>query len=98
MRLTIARIRREKLPGVNRKLFEHDVYKISAANALGSRKEATIREQYRGADIEVDLPIGCGWRTATGSAMITKGRKQSGERPYEPLRSSSPDHDGVRLR
>lgn len=98
MRLIIARIRREKLSGVNRKLFEHDVYKISAANALGSGREATIHEQYRGADIEVDLPIGCGWRTATGSAMITTGRKRSGERPYDPLRRASPDRDGVRLR
>ena len=55
MKLIIAYIQPERLNAVKQSLFERDVFKISATNALGCGEEKGYHETYRGSDIEVTL-------------------------------------------
>ncbi|MEM9372218.1 MAG: P-II family nitrogen regulator [Planctomycetota bacterium] len=55
MHLVIAYIRPEQLSDVKQRLIEHEVFKMSITNALGAGDEGVYHEQYRGADVEVDL-------------------------------------------
>lgn len=55
MKLIIAYIQPEKLPEVKRALAEKDVARLSVTNALGAGSQGGYHEQYRGADIEINL-------------------------------------------
>lgn len=55
MKLIIAYIQPEKLPSVKRALSEADVARLSVTNAVGAGSQGGYHENYRGADIEVNL-------------------------------------------
>jgi len=55
MKLIIAYIQPEKLNAVKQALYEKEVYKLSATNALGCGQQKGYHESYRGADVEVNL-------------------------------------------
>ena len=55
MKLIIAYIQPEKLNSVKQSLFEREVFKLSITNALGCGQQKGYHENYRGADIEVNL-------------------------------------------
>ena len=55
MKLIIAYIQPEKLNSVKQSLYEAEVFKISATNALGCGRQKGYHESYRGADVEVNL-------------------------------------------
>ena len=55
MKLIIAYIQPEKLNVVKQSLYEKEVFKISATNALGCGQQKGYHESYRGLDIEVNL-------------------------------------------
>ena len=55
MKLVIAYIQPEKLNDVKQALYAADVFKISAANALGCGQQKGYHETYRGVDTEVNL-------------------------------------------
>ena len=55
MKLIIAYIQPEKLNSVKQALFERQIYKMSVTNALGCGEQEGYHENYRGADIEVNL-------------------------------------------
>ncbi len=55
MKLIIAYIQPEKLNSVKQALYAQDVYKLSITNALGCGEQKGYHENYRGADIEVNL-------------------------------------------
>lgn len=55
MKLIIAYIQPEKLNSVKRALFEREIFKLSITNALGCGQQKGYHENYRGADIEVNL-------------------------------------------
>ena len=55
MKLIIAYIQPERLNSVKQALFERHIYKMSVTNALGCGEQKGYPENYRGADIEVNL-------------------------------------------
>ncbi|MFO7535575.1 MAG: P-II family nitrogen regulator [Kiritimatiellia bacterium] len=55
MKLIVAYIQPEKLNSVKQSLYEREIYKMSVTNALGCGQQKGYHEQYRGADIEVNL-------------------------------------------
>jgi len=55
VKLIIAYIQPEKLNSVKQALFEQQIYKMSVTNALGCGEQEGYHENYRGADIEVNL-------------------------------------------
>ena len=55
MKLVIAYIQPERLNAVKQALAEVDVPKLSVTNALGCGAQGGFHENYRGADIEVNL-------------------------------------------
>lgn len=55
MKLIIAYIQPEKLNSVKQALYEKQIFKLSATNALGCGQQKGYHETYRGADIEVNL-------------------------------------------
>ena len=55
MKLVIAYIQPERLTAVKQSLFEADVTKMSVTNVLGCGAQGGFHENYRGADIEVNL-------------------------------------------
>ncbi len=55
MKLIIAYIQPERLPHVKRALAEAKVWRMSVTNAVGAGSLGGYREQYRGAEIEVNL-------------------------------------------
>ena len=55
MKLVIAYIQPERLNAVKQALAEADVAKMSVTNALGCGAQGGFHENYRGADIEVNL-------------------------------------------
>lgn len=55
MKLVIAYIKPERLTAVKQSLFEADVTKMSVTNSLGCGSQGGFHENYRGADIEVNL-------------------------------------------
>lgn len=55
MKLIIAYIQPQKLNAVKQALFEREIFKISVTNALGCGKQKGYHENYRGADVEVNL-------------------------------------------
>ena len=55
MKLIIAYIQPERLNSVKQALFERQIYKMSVTNALGCGEQEGYHENYRGADIEVNL-------------------------------------------
>ncbi|MCJ8329359.1 MAG: P-II family nitrogen regulator [Lentisphaeria bacterium] len=55
MKLVVAYIQPQKLNDVKRALFDKDIFKISVTNALGCGQQKGFHENYRGADIEVNL-------------------------------------------
>jgi nitrogen regulatory protein P-II 1 len=55
MKLITAYIQPERLNAVKQALYEREVYKMSVTNALGCGQQKGYHEQYRGADIEVNL-------------------------------------------
>jgi len=55
MKLIIAYIQPERLNAVKQSLYAREVYKISVTNALGCGQQKGYHENYRGADIEVNL-------------------------------------------
>lgn len=55
MKLITAYIQPEMLNSVKQALFERQVYKMSVTNALGCGEQEGYHENYRGADIEVNL-------------------------------------------
>jgi len=55
MKLIIAYIQPEKLNDVKQALYESEIYKLSATNALGCGQQKGYHESYRGVDIEVNL-------------------------------------------
>ncbi|MFT6395908.1 MAG: nitrogen regulatory protein P-II 1 [Bradymonadia bacterium] len=55
MKLVIAYIQPEKLTSVKRALTAAGVCRMSVTNALGCGAQGGYRENYRGADVEVNL-------------------------------------------
>ena len=55
MKLIVAYIQPQKLNDVKKALFDKDIFKISVTNALGCGQQKGFHENYRGADIEVNL-------------------------------------------
>lgn len=55
MKLIIAYIQPERLNAVKQALYEREVFKMSATNALGCGQQKGYHEQYRGVDVEVNL-------------------------------------------
>ncbi len=55
MKLVVAYIQPQKLNAVKQALYEKEILKISVINALGCGQQGGYHEQYRGADIEVNL-------------------------------------------
>ena len=55
MKLIVAYIQPEKLNAVKQALYEKEVYKLSATNALGCGQQKGYHESYRGVDVEVNL-------------------------------------------
>jgi len=55
LKLIIAYIQPQKLNAVKQALFEREIFKISVTNALGCGKQKGYHENYRGADVEVNL-------------------------------------------
>jgi nitrogen regulatory protein P-II 2 len=55
MKLVIAYIQPERLTAVKQSLFEAEVTKMSVTNVLGCGAQGGFHENYRGADIEVNL-------------------------------------------
>ena len=55
MKLIIAYIQPEKLNDVKQALYEAEVFKVSATNAMGCGQQRGYHESYRGVDIEVNL-------------------------------------------
>jgi len=55
MKLIIAYIQPEKLNAVKQALYTKGIYKLSITNALGCGEQKGYHENYRGADIEVNL-------------------------------------------
>lgn len=55
MKLIIAYLQPEALTPVKQALYEKEIYKISVTNALGCGQQKGYHENYRGADVEVNL-------------------------------------------
>ena len=55
MKLIIAYVQPFKLNDVKPALYEKEIYKMSVTNAMGCGQQRGYTEQYRGADIEVNL-------------------------------------------
>ncbi len=55
MKLIIAYIKPEVFTDVKQALLRADITKMSVTNALGCGAEKGYHEQYRGADVEIDL-------------------------------------------
>ena len=55
MNLIIAYVQPFKLNDVKQALYEKEIYKMSVTNAMGCGQQRGYTEQYRGADIEVNL-------------------------------------------
>jgi len=55
MKLIIAMIQPHKLPDVKKALFEAEVHKMTATNALGCGQQKGYTETYRGVEEEVNL-------------------------------------------
>ena len=55
MKMVIAYIQPERLNSVKQALYERKIYKMSITNALGCGEQRGYHENYRGADIEVNL-------------------------------------------
>ena len=55
MKLVIAFIKPERLTAVKQSLYEAEVTKMSVTNVLGCGAQGGYHENYRGADIEVNL-------------------------------------------
>ncbi|MCH2175977.1 MAG: P-II family nitrogen regulator [Lentisphaeria bacterium] len=55
MKLIIAYIQPQKLNDVKQALYEKDIFKLSVTNALGCGQQKGYHENYRGADVEVNL-------------------------------------------
>lgn len=55
MKLVIAYIQPERLTAVKQSLYEAEVTKMSVTNVLGCGAQGGFHENYRGADIEVNL-------------------------------------------
>jgi len=55
MKLITAYIQPSQLNSVKQALFEKEIYKMSVMNALGCGQQKGYHENYRGADIEVNL-------------------------------------------
>ena len=55
MKMVIAYIQPERFNAVKQALYERKVYKISITNALGCGEQKGYHENYRGADVEVNL-------------------------------------------
>ena len=55
MKLVTAYIQPSKLNDVKQALFEANIHKMSVYNALGCGQQMGYHENYRGADIEVNL-------------------------------------------
>ncbi|QSH40962.1 P-II family nitrogen regulator [Lentisphaerota bacterium ZTH] len=55
MKLIIAYIKPERLSAVKQELYRREVHKMSITNALGCGQQRGYHENYRGADIEVNL-------------------------------------------
>ena len=55
MKLVIAYIQPERLTAVKQSLYEAGVTKMSVTNVLGCGAQGGYHENYRGADIEVNL-------------------------------------------
>lgn len=55
MKLIIAYIQPERLPAVKQALYEAEVYRISVTNSMGCGVQKGFHENYRGADVEVNL-------------------------------------------
>ncbi len=55
MKLITAYIQPEMLNSVKQALFERQIYKMSVTNALGCGEQEGYHENYRGADVEVNL-------------------------------------------
>lgn len=55
MKLLIAYIKPEVFTDVKRALLKNDITRFSVTNAVGSGAEKGLHENYRGADVEIDL-------------------------------------------
>ena len=55
MKLIIAYIQPEALPEVKQALYENEIFKMSITNAMGCGQQKGYQENYRGADLEVNL-------------------------------------------
>lgn len=55
MKLITAFIQPTRLNAVKQSLFEKEIFKMSVSNALGCGQQKGFTENYRGADIEVNL-------------------------------------------
>ena len=55
MKLITAYIQPGRLSAVKQSLFEKDIHKMSVTNSLGCGQQKGYHENYRGADIEVQL-------------------------------------------
>jgi nitrogen regulatory protein P-II 1 len=55
MKLIIAYVQPFKLNDVKQALYEKEIYKMSVTNAMGCGQQRGYTEQYRGADVEVNL-------------------------------------------
>lgn len=55
MKLVIAYIQPERLNSVKQALYEREIFKMSVTNALGCGQQRGYHENYRGADVEVNL-------------------------------------------
>ena len=55
MKLIIAYIQPEALTEVKQALYEKEIYKMSVTNAMGCGQQKGYSENYRGADLEVNL-------------------------------------------
>jgi nitrogen regulatory protein P-II 1 len=55
MKLIIAYIQPDALTPVKKALYENEIFKMSVTNALGCGRQKGYSENYRGADLEVNL-------------------------------------------
>jgi len=55
MKLLIAYVKPEVFTDVKRALLKADITRFSVTNAVGSGAEKGLHENYRGADVEIDL-------------------------------------------
>tara|TARA_A100001015_G_C15025114_1_gene730055 strand:- start:1085 stop:1426 length:342 start_codon:yes stop_codon:yes gene_type:complete len=55
MKLIIAYIQPDSLTPVKKALYEKEIFKMSVTNALGCGRQKGYSENYRGADLEVNL-------------------------------------------